>query len=93
MDASSNLTPWMWSALEYLGGHPELSTATWVGQHLTGRKSAYGPQTSAREGGCTLRALERRRLVYCSYDDFRRKWMWNLTQRGRDVLAMRRRDR
>jgi hypothetical protein len=39
------------------------STATLAGAALTGRRSAYGPQTSAREGGCTLAALRRRGFV------------------------------
>ncbi len=62
---------------------PGPSTATLVGVVLTGRRSAYGHQTSAREGGRTLAALRRRGLVDRYYSEFDRKSLWKLTPRGR----------
>lgn len=75
------LSPLMLRALGILYVRPE--TATTVGAELTGRRSAYGPQTSAREGGRTLAALRRRRLVRREYDVHSRKWLWSLTPEGR----------
>lgn len=57
------------------------STATIVGSALTGRRSHYGPQTSAREGGRTLAALLRRGMVRVQYSEVERKWMWTLARR------------
>lgn len=57
-------------------------TCTTLGSELTGRRTAYGPQTSAREGGRTLRALLRRGLVTRIFDpDDPRSW-WSLTVAG-----------
>ncbi len=43
------------------------------------------PQTYARQGGRTLRALERLGLATVSHDDVH--WNWTLTSRGLDELA------
>jgi hypothetical protein len=63
------------------------ATATNVGAELTGRRSAYGPQTSAREGGRTLRALQRRKLAEVRFDGDVH-WQWSLTPMGRVEAAL-----
>jgi hypothetical protein len=62
-------------------------TATNVGVELTGRRSAYGPQTSAREGGRTLHALKRRKLADVRFDGVAH-WQWSLTPMGRVEAAL-----
>jgi hypothetical protein len=76
------LSPWMWKAMQILAQGE--STCTLVGAALTGRRSAYGHQTSAREGGRTLRALERRGLVFQSHrpDEADPRTFWMLTPKG-----------
>lgn len=49
----------------------------------------YGWQTSAREGGRTLRALERRGFAVVRHDNEWRKWLWNLTTSGELERARR----
>jgi hypothetical protein len=79
------LTTRMVRAMRFLVRSPG-GTCTIVGTMLTGRQSAYGHQTSAREGGRTLTALRRRGLVldYVGDDGLR---VWNLTEKGRQVAA------
>lgn len=60
------LSPRQLKALDILA-RPGQHTCTSVGSELTGRKSSYGWQTSAREGGRTLHALLRRKLVTFDY--------------------------
>ncbi len=74
------LSATMYQAMGILARGP--STATWVGSELTGRRSAYGPQTSAREGGRTLRALQRRKLAEVNWHSFHQKFLWSLTPAG-----------
>lgn len=63
---SSPLSPTQLKALAILE-RPGQHTCTSVGSELTGRKSSYGWQTSAREGGRTLQSLLRRKLVISEY--------------------------
>lgn len=74
------LTPFMQKAFDYVAKSP--ATATAVGSLLTGRKSAYGWQTSAREGGRTLHALKRRGLVRSEWSEFHMITLWSLTPAG-----------
>lgn len=66
------------------------STCSIVGAALTGRRSAYGHQTSAREGGRTLHALERRGLVFRSHrpDEADPRTFWMLTPAGVTEASM-----
>lgn len=61
------LSETMLRALELLR-RPGKHTCTSIGSVLTGRQSAYGWQTSAREGGRTLRALLRRGLIRAEWE-------------------------
>jgi hypothetical protein len=68
-------------------------TSTSIGAMLTKRQSAYGWQTSAREGGRTLKALERRKLARSHRCDPARKnglgnsglWPWTITELGKEI--------
>ncbi len=83
----AGLSPWQLKALAWLSRPDSGHTCSIVGAMLTQRHSSYGHQTSAREGGRTLRSLERRGLVsYRDLDDglIRR---WDLTPKGVAVLA------
>ena len=61
-------------------------TSTSIGSLLTRRQSAYGWQTSAREGGWTLKALERRKLAQSHrYDPTWKIWPWTITALGEKV--------
>jgi hypothetical protein len=80
---TEDLSTTMRRALVILLGGPV--TATTVGCELTGRRSAYGPQTSAREGGRTLHALRRRGLVQRDYSREWRKFLWRLTPAGQRI--------
>ncbi len=80
------LTDWMVRALKYVECHPNI-TCSIVGAMLTGRRSAFGHQTSAREGGRTLMALRKRGLVRDSATDDGLLRLWNLTEKGRQVSA------
>lgn len=82
-DASTS--PLMARALELLKGKGA-HTCTSIGSALTGRQSAYGWQTSAREGGRTLRALQRRGLVLSRFDSESRLTLWQLTTKGQSVV-------
>jgi hypothetical protein len=86
VDIAKTLSNRMRIALIKLSTSEQPVTCTSVGSLLTGRKSAYGWQTSAREGGRTLRALERRKLA-CSqeYDSFQKIWPWTITPLGKRV--------
>ena len=85
-DIIKSLSPWMRRALMQLAASRQPCTSTSIGSMLTGRQSAYGWQTSAREGGKTLKALERRKLA-CSqrYDPARKIWPWTITILGKEV--------
>ena len=48
---------------------PGEHTCTSIGSAITGRQSAYGWQTSAREGGRTLHALKRRGLSQVEFKE------------------------
>lgn len=85
--SSRELSSWQRRVLEWLGRPDSGHTCTIVGAMLTGRKSSFGHQTSAREGGRTLRSLERRGLVSYRDVDGGRRRTWDLTPRGRDELA------
>jgi hypothetical protein len=82
-----SLSPWQLKALVWLSRPDSGHTCTIVGAMLTQRHSSFGHQTSAREGGRTLRALERRGLVsYRDIDDGLTR-RWDLTPKGVAVLA------
>lgn len=82
------LSPWMTKALLMLAREHTVCTCTVIGSMLTGRHSAYGWQTSAREGGRTLRALERRGLAFQQHIQPGEKiFPWSLTDRGRRLAA------
>jgi len=84
----TKLTTWQERALLYLLHSKNEQTCTTVGCLLTGRKSSYGPQTSAREGGRTLRALLKRGLVsYRDGADGLHRY-WELTAEGTRVASM-----
>ncbi len=71
-------------ALGLLAG-PGEHTCTSVGSALTGRQSAYGWQTSAREGGRALQALRRHGLAQVDFKKVSPKksmWFWTLTAEG-----------
>lgn len=85
-DIIRSLSPWMRTVLVHLATSKQPCTSTSVGSMLTKRQSAYGWQTSAREGGRTLNALERRKLaVSQKYDPFRKIWPWTITALGREI--------
>jgi len=74
-------------AMEWLSRPHSGHTCTIVGAMLTQRKSSFGHQTSAREGGRTLRSLQRRGLVtYFDLDNGRRR-VWELTPKGTAELV------
>lgn len=75
------LSPYMQKALQILARGE--STCSIVGAELTG-KIHREPQKSAREGGRTLRALERRGLVLRSHrpDEADPRTFWMLTPKG-----------
>ena len=74
-------------ALEWLNRPGSGHTCTIVGAMLTQRKSSFGHQTSAREGGRTLRSLEKRGLVtYRDLDGGLRR-VWELTPAGLVAVA------
>ena len=76
------LSEFQMKVLEWLRRPQNGHTCTVVGAMLTQRKSAFGPQTSAREGGRTLRSLQRRGLVtYFDLDGGLRR-SWELTPKG-----------
>jgi len=81
------LSSWQLKALAWWSRSDNGHTCTIVGAMLTQRHSSFGHQTSAREGGRTLRSLERKGLVaYRDTDDgFIRRW--DLTPKGVEVLA------
>jgi hypothetical protein len=86
VDIIKSLSPWMRKALIHLAASKQSCTSTSVGSMLTGRQSAYGWQTSAREGGRTLKALERRKLAQSHrYDPTRKIWPWTITGLGKEV--------
>lgn len=72
----SRLSSTMVTAILYIWEHPKVNcTCARVGVMLTERKSSYGHQTSAWEGGRTLTALRRRGLVFdIVTDDGLRSW-------------------
>ena len=81
-----SLSPWMRTALMQLAASKQPCTSTLIGSMLTRRQSAYGWQTSAREGGRTLKALERRKLVVSQgYDPVRKIWPWTITALGKEI--------
>lgn len=80
------LTDWMVRALKYVERCPNI-TCSIVGTMLTGRRSNFGHQTSAREGGRTLIALRKRGLVRDSATDDGLLRLWSLTEKGRQVAA------
>jgi hypothetical protein len=84
----SKLSEWQYKALEWLSRPGSGHTCTIVGAMLTQRKSSFGHQTSAREGGRTLRALQRRGLV--TYRDINGGLTrtWDLTSVGIEALAI-----
>ena len=85
-DIVKSLSPWMRTALARLADSKQPCTSTSIGSMLTGRQSAYGWQTSAREGGRTLKALERRKLACPQrYDPSRKIWPWTITCLGKEV--------
>ena len=85
-DILKSLSPWMRTALMQLATCKQPCTCTSIGSLLTGRRSAYGWQTSAREGGRTLKALERRRLAQShGYDPVQKLCPWTITSLGRKV--------
>jgi hypothetical protein len=73
---------------------PGEHTCTSIGSALTGRQSAYGWQTSAREGGRTLHALRRRGLAQVEFkssqNSKRGLWLWSLTAEGQAEVSRRR---
>lgn len=73
-------------AIRLLGIPNSDRTCTIIGAALTKRRSSFGHQTSAREGGRTLHSLQRRGLAYHfeSNDGIHR--LWKLTREGEDVL-------
>lgn len=80
-------SPWQLKAMEWLNRPNSGHTCAIVGAMLTGRKSSFGHQTSAREGGRTLRSLERRGLVrYLDVDQGLHR-IWELTPKGVSELA------
>ena len=84
----ASLSPWMKKALLMLAREHMVCTCTSIGASLTGRQSAYGWQTSAREGGRTLRALERRSLAFQQHIQPGEKiFPWSLTDLGRRLAA------
>jgi len=76
------LSPWQTTALRLLAIPNYGHTCTIIGAALTGRKSAFGHQISAREGGRTLRSLERRGLVTYRESDDGIHHEWILTPKG-----------
>ena len=88
-----SLSPWMRAALIELATSRQPCTSTSIGSMLTKRQSAYGWQTSAREGGRTLKALERRKLARSHrYDPARENglgnsgfWPWTITALGKKI--------
>ena len=80
------LSDWQWRAMKYLATPGFGHTCTIIGAALTGRKSSFGSQTSAREGGRTLRSLEKRGLVTYHDVDGGLHRVWRLTQKGTDIL-------
>jgi hypothetical protein len=84
----ASLSPWMTRALPMLAREHIICICTVIGSMLTGQHSAYGWQTSAREGGRTLRALERRGLASRQHIQPGEKiFPWALTDRGRRLAA------
>lgn len=90
----ASLSSWMRKTLLMLARKDMVCTCTSIGASLTGRQSAYGRQTSAHEGGRTLRALERRDLAFqilgcchsaCAPNEKIVRWF--LTDRGRQAAA------
>lgn len=72
---------------------PGEHTCTSVGSAITGRQSAYGWQTSAREGGRTLHALRRRGLAQVEAKNLTPRkimWCWSLTREGQAEISRRR---
>ena len=70
----------------HLAASKQPCTSTLIGSMLTRRQSAYGWQTSAREGGRTLKALERRKLAVSQrYDPALKIWPWTITELGKKV--------
>ena len=85
-DIIKSLSPWMRTALMQLATSKQPCTSTSIGSLLTRRQSAYGWQTSAREGGWTLKALERRKLAQSHrYDPTWKIWPWTITALGEKV--------
>jgi hypothetical protein len=81
-----SLSPWMRMALMQLATSKQPCTSTSIGSMLTKRQSAYGWQTSAREGGRTLKALERRQLAVSQrYDPTWKIFPWTITELGKKV--------
>jgi len=80
------LTPHQEKALLLVERYRGEATCTIVGAALTGRKSSYGHQTSAREGGRTLTALRRMHLVVDSYTEDGKHRVWKLTAVGLSVV-------
>ena len=78
-------------ALKWLSREGSGHTCTIVGAMLTQRKSSFGHQTSAREGGRTLWALKRRGLVtYFDIEGGLRR-NWEVTPQG--VMALEQNER
>jgi hypothetical protein len=72
---------------------PGEHTCTSIGSAITQRQSAYGWQTSAREGGRTLHALRRRGLAQVDFvraSHGKGRWIWSLTSNGRSEVMSRR---
>ena len=83
-DDHRTLSPRMRTALRLLAEPGGLNTCTSIGAALTGRWSSHGWQISARDGGRTLHALQRRGLARAlGFDTFHRLWPWEITPHGR----------
>jgi hypothetical protein len=85
-DIIKSLSPRMRVALAQLAASKQPCTCTSIGSLLTRRQSAYGWQTSAREGGRTLMALGRRKLAQAqAYDPAQKIWPWMITNLGSKI--------
>ena len=74
------MTKYQNEAVRLLSNHGKMTCSN-LGAALTGKPKV--PQASAREGGRTLHALQRRGLVQREFDGWH--WQWSLTRAGRDA--------
>jgi hypothetical protein len=81
------LSEWQRKALEWLSRPANGRTCTIVGAMLTQRQSSFGHQTSAREGGRTLRSLQRRGFVTYRDVDGGLHRNWSLTPAGLALIT------